>query len=410
MSEAARVRGRGGENPLANRNYALFLGGAFISNLGGWMQAVALSWVMLQRGNSPFLLGVLGFVQLFPVLVLGIPAGMLADRVDRRRFLLWMQGAATILAAILAALQFADLATVPLLLILAAANGVVNAFNGPPWQAFIKELVGPAQLRRAIAINSARFNLTRIMGPSIGGWLLVSAGAGACFAANAVGYLAVIAALVTIRMPKRQATVSSGIIRHTEASTRDILRNLPAIGLAVLALPYGNFFPSMARDIFDRGPAGLSLLLTATGVGAVIGAFISSLPVVARRPGRSLAAMEIVTGLALAAFAWSPSFSLALACIVLFGAALIGYLATAGATIQLAAVPGTEGRTLGLWMIVNSGLVPFGSLAIGALAEAIGVRAALGWGGIGCLICGVAASIFALRGPEGRAQLVRALK
>lgn len=374
------------------------------------MQAVALSWVMLQRGNSPFLLGVLGFVRLLPVLVLGIPAGLLADRVDRRRFLLWMQGAATILAVILAALQFADLATVPLLLILAAANGVVNALNGPPWQAFIKELVGPAQLCRAIAINSARFNLTRIMGPSIGGWLLVSAAAGACFAANAVGYLAVIAALITICTPKRQVTVSNGIIRHTEASTRDILRNpqlravlLPAIGLAVLALPYGNFFPSMARDIFDRGPAGLSLLLTATGVGAVSGAFISSLLVVARRPGRSLAAMEIVTGLALAAFAWSPSFSLALACIVLFGAALLGYLATAGATIQLAAVPGTAGRTLGLRMIVNSGLVPFGSLAIG-------VRAALGWGGIGCLICGVAASIFALRGPEGGAQLVRALK
>ncbi len=417
MSQAARVRRRGGDNPLANRNYTLFLGGAFVSSLGSWMQTVALSWVMLQRGNSTFLLGVLGFVQLIPVLALGIPAGILADRVDRRRFLLWIQGAATILAFILAGLQYADLATVPLLLLLAAANGVVNALNGPPWQAFIKELVGPGQLRRAIAINSARFNLTRIVGPSIGGWLLVSVGAGACFAANAVSYLAVLAALLAIRTTKRQNAVPSGIVAPTEASTRAVLRNpqlravlLPAVGLAVLALPYGNFFPSMARDIFDRGPAGLSLLLTATGVGAVIGAFISSLPLVARRPGRALAVMEIVTGLALAAFAWSPSFYLALACIVLFGAAVIGYLATAGATIQLAAAPGTEGRALGLWMIVNSGLVPFGSLAIGALAEAIGVRGALGWGGIGCLICGVAASIFARRGSGGRAQLVRATK
>ncbi len=416
MGQTARAQQRGGENPLANRNYTLFLGGAFVSSLGSWMQTVALSWVMLQRGNSTFLLGVLGFVQLIPVLALGIPAGILADRVDRRRFLLWIQGAATILAFILAGLQYADLATVPLLL-LAAANGVVNALNGPPWQAFIKELVGPEQLRRAIAINSARFNLTRIVGPSVGGWLLVSAGAGACFAANAVSYLAVLAALLAIRTTKRQHAMPSGIVKPPEASTRDVLRNpqlravlLPAIGLAVLALPYGNFFPAMARDVFDRGPAGLSLLLTATGVGAVIGAFISSLPLVARRPGRALAIMEIVTGLALAAFAWSPSFPLALACIVLFGAAVIGYLATAGATIQLAAAPGTEGRALGLWMIVNSGLVPFGSLAIGALAEAIGVRGALGWGGIGCLLCGVAASVFARRGPEGRAQLVRATK
>ena len=407
----------GATSPLANRNYTLFLGGAFVSSLGSWMQMVALSWVVLQRGNSTFLLGVLGFVQLIPVLALGIPAGILADRVDRRRFLLGIQGAATVLAVILAALQYADLATVPLLLILAGANGIVTALNGPPWQAFIKELVGPAQLRRAIAINSARFNLTRIVGPSVGGWLLVTAGAGACFAANAVSYLAVLAALLAIRTPPRQQAIPSGIAKPTEASTRDVLRNpqlravmLPAIGLAVLALPYSNFFPAMARDVFVRGPAGLSLLLTATGVGALIGAFISSLPIVARRPGRALAAMEVVTGLALAAFAWSPSFSLALACIVLFGAAVIGYLATAGATIQLAAMPGTEGRALGLWMIVNSGLVPFGSLAIGALAEAIGVRGALGWGGLGCLVCGVAAGVVARRGPEGRAQLVRATK
>jgi predicted MFS family arabinose efflux permease len=417
MSGAARTQRRRRTNLLMNRNYTLFLGGAFVSALGGWMQTVALSWVMLQRGNSTFLLGVLGFVQLIPVLVLGIPAGVLADRVDRRVFLLWIQGASTVLALILAVLQYADKATVPLLLIMAAANGIVGALNGPPWQAFIKELVGPEQLRRAIAINSARFNLTRIVGPSVGGWLLVSAGAGACFAANAVSYLAVLAALLAIRTTKRQNAIPSGIVTPTEASTRAVLRNpqlravlFPAIGLAVLALPYGNFFPSMARDIFDRGPAGLSLLLTATGVGAVIGAFLSSLPIVARRPGRSLAVMEIITGLALAAFAWSPSFYLALLCIVVFGMAVIGYLATAGATIQLAAAPGTEGRALGLWMIVNSGLVPFGSLAIGALAEAIGVRGALGWGGIGCLLCGVAASIFARRGPEGQSQLVRAAK
>lgn len=408
MVAARRVSG---ENLLANRNYTLFLGGAFVSSLGSWMQMVALSWVVLQLGNSTFLLGVLGFVQLIPVLALGIPAGVLADRVDRRRFLLWVQGAATVLAIVLAGLQYAGLATVPVLLFLATANGVVNALNGPPWQAFIKELVGPEQLRRAIAINSARFNLTRIVGPSIGGWLLVSAGAGACFAANAVSYLAVLAALVAIRTTRRETAVPRGIGTPTEASTRAVLRNprlravlIPAIGLSILALPYGNFFPSMARDVFGRGPGGLSLLLTATGVGAVIGAFLSSLPIVARRPGRALAVMEIATGLTLAAFAWSPSFPLALICIVAFGAAVIGYLATAGATIQLATVPGTEGRALGLWMIVNSGLVPFGSLAIGALAEVIGVRGALGWGGIGCLLCGVAASVVVRRRPEGQAR------
>lgn len=393
------MRGAGwlGESPLANKNYTLFLIGAFVSSLGSWMQSVALSWVVLQLGNSTFLLGFLGFVQLAPVLGLGLPAGILADRVDRRRYLLGVQGAATILAVILAVLQYAGRATVPLLLILAAANGVVNALNGPTWQAFIKELVGPEQLRRAIAINSARFNLTRIVGPSIGGWLLVTAGAGACFAANAISFVAVLAALAAIRTKARPAAARAG---RGSGSFRAVLANprlravlFPAIGLSVLALPYSNFFPAMARDVFGRGAGGLSLLLTATGIGAVGGAFISGLPAVARRAGQALAILEIITGAALAAFAWSPSFLLAAFCIVIFGAAVIGYLATAGATIQLAAAPGTEGRALGLWMIVNSGLVPIGSLGVGALAEVVGVREALGVAGLGCLLCGVIAYV-----------------
>ncbi len=387
---------RGG-GPLANRNYAPFLLGAFISSLGGWMQMVALSWVVLQLGNSTFVLGLLGFVQFIPVLALGLPAGILADRVDRRRFLLGVQGTATALAVALAAVQIAGWATVPILLAFATANGVVNALNGPTWQAFIRELVGPEQLRQAIAINSARFNLTRIVGPAIGGWLLVTAGAGACFAANAISFLAVLGALTAIRPPRRvaptdravRAAGGMGVVLRAP-QLRAVL--LPAIGLAILALPYSNFFPAMARDVFGRGAGGLSLLLTATGIGAVGGAIISGLPFVARRPGTALALLEIVTGGALTAFAWSPSFPIAIACIVAFGAAVIGYLATAGATLQLASPPGMEGRVLGLWMIVNSGLVPFGSLAIGALAEAVGVRGALGAAGLGCLLCGVLAA------------------
>src|SRR5919202_3073346 len=134
---------------------------------------------------------------------------MLADRVDRRLYLLWVQGAATALAVILAVLQYAGRATVPLLLILAAANGVVNALNGPTWQAFIKELVGPEQLRRAVAINSARFNLTRIVGPSIGGWVLVAYGAAACFAFNAVSFVAVIVAIAAIRTGRKPARATA---------------------------------------------------------------------------------------------------------------------------------------------------------------------------------------------------------
>jgi len=382
-------------SPLANRDYALFLAGAFVSSLGSWMQSVALDWTVLQLGNSSFLLGLLGFVSTAPVLLLGLPAGTLADRADRRRILLVTQTGATLLAALLAILQAAGRASVAALLLIATANGVVNALNGPSWQAFIKELVGPEQLRRAVAINSARFNLTRIAGPAIGGWLLVAYGAAACFAANAISFLAVIAAIAAIRTRSKPRSGPSGRMlasAFTVARTPRIYAVLlPSLGLCVLALPYGNFLPKMARDVFHEGAGGLSVLLTATGVGATVGAFISGLPSVARRPGRALAVLEIATGIALAAFAWSPGIFLGLISLAVFGAALIGFLATAGATIQLAAEPGTEGRALGLWMIVNSGLVPIGSLAIGAAAEVMPVNNALGIAGIGCAIFGVGA-------------------
>lgn len=383
------------DSPLANRDYTLFLVGAFISSLGSWMQSVALSWTVLQLGNSTFVLGLLGFVSTAPVLVLGIPAGGIADRADRRQVLLLTQGGALVLAALLAGLQATGRNTVLSLLAIAAASGVVNALNGPSWQAFIKELVGPKQLRRAVAINSARFNMTRIIGPAVGGWLLVAYGAAACFAVNAASFVAVIGALWFIRTKHRgtPAPTRGGLAGTLEVARNPRIREvlLPAVGLSILALPYGSFLPKMARDVFHQGAGGLSLLLTATGVGALIGAFISGQSFVARHPRGSLAVLQVATGVTLAAFALSPSIGIGLACQVLFGASLIGYLAIAGATIQLAAVPGTEGRALGLWMIVNTGMVPIGSLAIGAAAEGITMRGALAAAGVGCLLAGLVA-------------------
>lgn len=370
----------------------LFLCGAFISAMGSWMQVIAQGWTVLQLSDSAFVLGLLGFVQLAPVLLFGALGGSLADRVDRRKFLIQTQMVSAALAVALAVLQFMGRTTIPILLGIAAGNGLMNALNSPAWMSFIKELVGPEQLRQAVAINSARFNLSRIIGPAIGGWLLVSFGPAACFAVYAVSFIAIQGALFAIngQRPAAASTIkrpSGVLIVAKNPQVRAVL--IPALGLTILAMPYSNFLPAMARDVFQAGPQGLSILLTATGIGAIVGAIFSGSSLIGRQPRKALAVQQVIAGCTLAAFAWSPSFWLAALCIVAFGAALIGFMTTANATIQLSAEPGTEGRALGLWTIVNSGMVPLGSLGMGAATQLLGVRSAIGFGGLGCLICGL---------------------
>lgn len=390
------------EGPLANRNYVLFLGGAFISAMGSWMHMVAQGWTVLQLSDSAFVLGLLGFVQFAPVLLFGALGGSLADRVDRRRFLIQTQMVSAALAVVLAVLQYLGRTTIPILLGIAAANGLMNALNSPAWMSFIKELVGPEQLRQAVAINSARFNLSRIVGPAIGGWLLVSFGPAACFAVYAVSFIAIQGALWSIDSNRPRASnpvkrPSGVLVVAKNPQVRAVL--IPALGLTVLAMPYASFLPAMARDVFQAGPQGLSTLLTATGIGAIIGAILSGSALIGRRPRHALAVQQVIAGGTLAAFAWSPNFWLAAGCIVAFGAALIGFMTTANATIQLSAEPGTEGRALGLWTIVNQGVVPLGSLGMGAATQLLGVRAAIGFGGLGCLACGLIAFAVAQNFP-----------
>jgi predicted MFS family arabinose efflux permease len=378
----------------------LFLCGAFISAMGSWMHMVAQGWTVLQLSDSAFVLGLLGFCQLAPVLLFGALGGSLADRVDRRRFLIQTQMVSATLAVTLAVLQYLGRTTIPILLGIAAANGLMNALNSPAWMSFIKELVGPEQLRQAVAINSARFNLSRIIGPAIGGWLLVSFGPAACFALYAASFIAIQGALFAIDS-NRPATTSpvkrpSGVLVVAKnPQVRAVL--IPALGLTILAMPYSNFLPAMARDVFRAGPQGLSILLTATGIGAIVGALLSGSSLIGRQPRHALAVLQIVAGCTLAAFAWSPSFWLGAICIVAFGAAMIGFMTTANATIQLSAEPGTEGRALGLWTIVNQGVVPLGSLGMGVATQLLGVRSAIGVGGLGCLACGLLAFAIAQR-------------
>ena len=186
---------------LINGNYALFMAGSFCSALGGWVQAVAIGWLVFDLTGSPFVLGLANFAQMSPLFFLGLIGGVLADRADRRIVLMIGLSVGTVAISILAGLTYMGLATVPIILLISLVLGLANAAVWPAWQPFIKELVPTERLREAIAFNSARFNLSRVLGPAFAGGLLASSGAAACLAVTAATSLTVVASTYAIRRP-----------------------------------------------------------------------------------------------------------------------------------------------------------------------------------------------------------------
>jgi MFS family permease len=363
-----------------NRNYTLFMVGAFVSATGSWIQTVALGWLVLDLGNSDFLLGLVGFARMIPLLVLSFPAGALADRFDRRKMLLLSQWGAALTAAPLAVATWQGVASIPLIVGLALIAGVFDAFAWPVWSVFIKDLVGPERLRTAVAVNSTRFNLTRIIGPSIGGLLLASFGTTLCFAVSAVCALGVVGACMLIRLPpypRREPGPWLPALRDGlsyaigEPEVRRLL--LITTGLGLFALPYQQLLPAVARDVLDTGPEGLGLLMTAVGLGAIVGAMLSGTKPVQRRATRLVMFLPIGLGASVAGLGLAPTVPLAMVALAGVGLCSIGYMSLASASVQLTARDEMVGRVMGLWTVVQAGMMPLGSLALGALGDAAGL-------------------------------------
>jgi MFS family permease len=372
-----------------NRNYTLFMVGSFVSATGSWIQSVALGWLVLDLGDSAFLLGLVGFARMIPLLVLSFPAGALADRFDRRRMLIVSQWGATFTAAPLAVATALDLASIPLIVVLALLAGVFDAFAWPVWSVFIKDLVGAERLRTAVAVNSTRFNLTRILGPAIGGVLLASYGTTLCFAVSAVCSIGVVASCLLIRLPpypRRDPgpwlpAMSAGL-RYAagEPEVRRLL--LITTGIGLFALPYQQLLPAVARDSLRTGPEGLGLLMTSVGVGAIVGAILSGVGPVQRNAPRLVLVLPIALGASVAALGLAPSMPLAMVALAAVGLCSIGFMSLANANIQLAAREELVGRVMGLWTVVQAGMMPLGSLGLGALGDLVGLPATLTFAGL----------------------------
>lgn len=392
---------------LRHRNFRLFFAGQLISLVGTWMQQVAQSWLVLTLTDSAFYVGLVSALGSLPVLVFALYAGVVADRMSKRKLILITQTAAMLLAFVLAGLVFARRVAVGHILVLAALLGVVNAFDVPGRQSFFVELVGKDDLMNAIALNSSAFNVTRVLGPAAAGIIIGQLGIGMCFLLNGISFWAVLAALWAIRLPPYRPNPSRpstwAHLREGLAYLRNDRRMLAVIllvaVLSIFGFPFLVLMPVMARDVLGRGAAVFGWMSSAVGAGALAGALM--LAALARRlpKGRVLQMASLSFGLVVVLFASSRSLALSLALLALSGFAMIANTATANTVLQTLAPDAMRGRVMSVYTLAFVGMVPAGAFQAGYFADRFGAPATLMAGG---LLCTAAAAALFWRVPQLR--------
>jgi MFS family permease len=375
-------------SPFRHRSYRLFFVGQSVSLLGFWMMAIAQAWLVYRLTDSPFLLGLVGFAGQAPVLIVSPFAGVIADRLDRRRVLIVTQGAMMASACVLAALTLGDVVQVWHIVALALLSGTANAFDVPTRQSFTIEMVGRDDLPRAITLNSIMFNAARLVGPAIAGVLVAFVGEGWCIALNGVSYLAVLASLTVMRVtpqPAREVSHPLTDLREgfryvtTHRETRTLL--LLLAGSSLFGTSYLTLMPVFARDVLHGGSDSYGLLMASIGAGALLGAVgISRVPqaVMSRLPF----AAAVCFGAFLVAFSQSTSFGLSMVLLMLAGLGMMAQGISTNMTLQASVADAMRGRVMAYYVMAFIGMVPISALASGWLSHEIGAPNTLAIGGV----------------------------
>jgi MFS family permease len=380
---------------LRYRNYRLFFGGQIVSLVGTWITTTATSWLVYRLTGSAFLLGLVGFAGQFPAFLLGPFAGIFVDRWDRHRLLVITQTAAMLQSFALAALTLGGHITIGLVLLLNIAQGIVNAFDMPGRQSFLIALIENREdLANAIALNSSMVNAARLVGPSIAGLVIAATSEGWCFLIDGISYVAVIAALLRMRIVRNAVTAPrrGGALQQFKEGfsyafgfrpIRSIILLLALVSL--VGVPYSVLMPIFAATVFHGGPHMLGLLMTSSGCGALVGA----LWLAARRSvvglGRVIAIASGLFGLGLIGFSWSTALWLAIPCLVLTGFGFMVQMASSNTVLQTIVEDAKRGRVMSFYMMAFLGTAPFGSLIAGSLSSRIGAPQTLRIGGVCCL-------------------------
>ncbi len=376
------------------RNFRLFFVGQVLSVSGTWAQRVAQAWLAYRLTHSSLYLGYVTFASSAPAFLLTPIAGLLSDRVDRRSMLVWAQTCAMLQAVALTAATLSGVITPNWLLFLSLVLGVVTAFENPTRQSFYSEMVEPGDLSNAIALNASLVNAARVLGPALAGGLVALWGEGICFAINAASFLAVIIALLMMKVKPIARAASRGkswlMLREGFYFVRDtpvlaaMLFNFGIFNLA--GTPYQTLLPILAAERLLAGPAGLGWLVSASGIGAII----SSLVLASRPNTRGLPAASFiasaVAGAALVVMGFSRSFTLSLLMMLIIGAGYSTTLATTQTMMQTWVHEVMRGRVMGFYSLVFLGVPPVGSLIAGIAAARFHANLTVAVGGLLCVL------------------------
>ncbi|MFY9712098.1 MAG: MFS transporter [Microbacterium sp.] len=381
---------------FSNVNYRIWFAGALVSNIGGWMQATAQDWVVLTEltDNDAAAMGVTMALQFAPPLVLVSLTGWVADRFERRRILLATQSALLLLAVAAGVLLLTGVMTLPMMFGLALGFGVVNAFDAPARQAFVSDMVSAGETSNAVALNSASFNLARMIGPAVGGLLIVAIGSGWVFIVNAATFLAMMLALLMMRTNLLAPRIKNRSRGGLAAGFRYVWRrgDLRVVFVMVFLIgAFGMNFPIFASTMaleFGSGADGYGVLSSILAIGALLGALLAA----RRDRARVRVVIAAAGGFGVSAFvsAAMPSYAAYAVTLMFTGFMIVTLLTTANGYVQITTDAALRGRVLALYMAVIMGSTPVGAPIAGWVADAFGPRAAIMLGGtagfVACLI------------------------
>jgi MFS family permease len=389
---------------LTHRNFRLFWAGAFLSNIGTWMQTVAQGWLVLQLTDSAFWLGVDGFAATSPGLVLTLLGGVYADRIDRKRLLIYTQAGAGLTALALAFLiatgLVSDAGHVWIILVASFITGCCFSLASPSYQAITIDLVGRADLTNAIALNSTQFQLSRVVGPALAGVGFQLFGLAGCFFVNGLSFVAIIIALSLVRIESPDGTTvvarpGGGVVerqtvwhdltngfRYVWSRPRVFLLLLISAVASLFGAPYMTLMPLFTRDVLGLGETGLSVMMGVAGAGSFLAALMLTFLGNLRRKGFYVLGGSAAFGLCLVGFSLSRDVTLSLVMLFGLGFSIVCSIAVTNMLLQKLVTDEMRGRVMSMFMLSFIGAWPIGSFIAGVAARRFGAPHTLAAGGV----------------------------